>query len=247
MTSSLLVTGATGRLGEAAVRLLAERGDRLLLTGRNAERLAELEKTFGEPGVVEVLHVDVSDPDGARRAAALAAERFDGLSGLVHLVGTFDVGPLMLTDVAAYQAVMASNFYSAVVTSQAVLPHLTDGGRLVFFGSPLAAEPMGGLSAYAAAKAALEAWVRSISHEVKKRGVHANLVSLTLVDTPEMRRERPGVVLDDTVSDELVARVIGFLTSEAADGLYGSVVPVVGKFGFASSLAGGPPAGRGPR
>ena len=190
--SALLITGATGALGEATVRVLAERGHRLLLTGRGGDRLAELEAKFGRPGVVETMQIDATQPDGAQQAAARAAERFDGLGGLVHLVGRFGFGPLMLTDVGVYDEMMAANFRSAVVATQAVLPHLTEGGRLVYFSTPLAIEPLAALSAYAAAKAALLTWVRSIAHEVKRRGIHANVVSMTIADTPELRAELQG-------------------------------------------------------
>lgn len=248
MTGSVfLVAGATGRLGEATVRLLAERGDKLLITGRNKDRLAELAKSHGTPGSLETLAVDITEPGGAQFAAAEAVRQFGSLTGLVHLVGQFSVGPLMLTDVSTYAEVLKSNFLSAVVATQAVLPHLTEGGRLVYFGSPLADEPLAALSAYAASKAALISWMRSVAHEVKRRGIHANAVSLTLVDTPEMREERPGLDLDHTVSAELVARAVGFLTSAESDGMYGSVVPVLGRFGFSSVLAGGPPPGVGGR
>lgn len=243
MSGAILVTGATGHLGEAVVRRLTERGDRLLLTGRDGARLAELGKSYGEDGQVATLVSDVLDPTVVQEAAAFGAERFDGLKGMVHLVGDFSFGPLMLTDLSTYEAALAANFLSAVTATQAVLPHLGEGGQLVYFGTPLSDEPLGGLSAYSAAKAALTTWVRSISHEVKRRGVHANLIALTLVDTPQLRADRPGIDLDQTVSAELVARAVDFLTSEASEGIYGSIVPVVGKFGFTSALAGGPPAG----
>ena len=245
---SLLVTGATGRLGPATVRALRERGDRLLLTGRNGARLAELAETtaaLGGPGEAAVLVADTARPDGAQHAAAEAASRFGSLDGLVHLVGSFAVGPLMLTDVSSYEDLLRANFLSAVVATQAVLPHLTEGGKLVYFGTPLADEPLAAMSAYAASKAALISWMRSTAHEVKNRGIHANAISLTLVETPEMRKERPHVDPALTVDAELVARAVRFLTGEDSDGMYGSVMPVVGKFGFSSALAGGPPPGAG--
>ncbi|GAB3744509.1 SDR family oxidoreductase [Microlunatus parietis] len=242
---ALLITGATGPLAEPVVRVLADRGHRLLLTGRNAEKLAELDQRYGSPGVIETFQVDAAQPDGAQQAAARAAERFDGLGGLVHLIGRFGFGPVMLTDIAVYDELIMSNFRSAVVATQAVLPHLTEGGRLVYFSTPLAVEPLAALSAYSAAKAALTTWVRSMAHEVKRRGIHANVVSMTIADTPKMRAERPGLDLDHTVDPALVARAVGFLTSPESDGLYGSVVPVLGKFSYSSVLAGGPPPGVG--
>ncbi|GAA2846831.1 SDR family oxidoreductase [Streptosporangium fragile] len=242
-----LITGATGRLAEPVIGLLGGRGDRLLLTGRDKGRLAELERRHGAAGRIEALVTDVSDPEGARLAAEEAVRRFGRLDGLVHLVGGFRAGPLFLMDTGAYEQMLRDNFLSAVTATQAVLPHLTEGARLVYFSTPLADEPLPALSAYAAAKAALVAWVRSIAHEVKRSGIHANTVVMTMADTPDKRRERPQMNFDHTVTPELVARVVGFLTSEAADGLYGSCVPVLGRFEFTSELGGPPPGVGGPR
>ncbi|MEU4537644.1 SDR family oxidoreductase [Streptosporangium sp. NPDC023825] len=242
-----LITGATGQLAEAVIELLGARGDRLLLTGRDKDRLALLERRHGVAGRIETLAADVSDPEGARLAAEEAVRRFGRLDGLVHMVGGFRAGPLFLMDSGVYEQMLRDNFLSAVTATQAVLPHLTEGARLVYFSTPLADEPLPALSAYAAAKAALVAWVRSIAHEVKRSGIHANTVVMTMADTPDKRRERPGMNFDHTVTPDLVANVVAFLTSEAADGLYGSSVPVLGRFEFKSELGGPPPGGGGPR
>ncbi len=240
MSPAFLITGATGPMAEATVRLLAERGDRLLLTGRNADRLAELAKSYE----VETLVADVTKPLSAQHAAAQAKERFGQLDGMVHLVGSFQVGPVHLTAMAEYERLMLGNFLSAVQATQAVLPHLEAGARLVYVGSVLAGEPLPGFGAYAASKAALLAWVRAFAHEAKHRDIHANAVMMTMADTPDARRDRPHVNFDEAVTPEVVARAIGFLTSDAADGMYGSVVPVLGKFGFSTALAGPPPGRR---
>jgi NAD(P)-dependent dehydrogenase (short-subunit alcohol dehydrogenase family) len=232
-----LLTGATGPVAEAVIAVLAGRGERLLLTGRNDKRLAELAETYD----AETFAVDVTLPEGAESAAAETVRCFGGIAGLVHLVGSFQAGPVMRTAPEQFEDLMRVNYLSAVYTTRAVLPHLKDGGRVVFFGSPLAAEPLPALSGYAASKAALLAWARSFSHEVKGRGIHVNAVVMSMADTPEARRERPHVDFDHAVTPELVARTVGFLTSEAADGLYGSLVPVQGRFGFSSALAGPPP------
>ena len=243
---AFLITGATGQLGATVVEQLAGRGDRLLLVARDKDRLADLEAELGVEGKVETLVADVSDPEDARRAAGEAVSRFGRLDGLVHLVGGFHAGPLFLTAPDVYERMLRDNFLSAVTATQGVLPHLGEGGRLVYFGTPLADVPLPGLSAYAAAKAALVTWVQSIAHEVKRKGVHANAIVMTMADTPAKRRERPQMNFDHTVSPELVARVVGFLTSSASDGLYGCAVPVLGRFEFSSELGGPPPGVGGP-
>ncbi|GIG92068.1 SDR family NAD(P)-dependent oxidoreductase [Plantactinospora endophytica] len=241
-----LVTGATGPMAGATVALLAKRGDRLLLVGRDRERLALAERVHGVPGQVETYQADVSEPGGAAAAVGAAVDRFGGVAGLVHLVGAFAAGPALRTDAAELDRLVRANLFSAVLTAQAVIPRLTGGGRLVFFASPLAQEPLPGLSGYAATKAALVAWLRSLSHEVKHLGVHVNTVVMTMADTPEARAERPQMNFDEAVTPEQVAKVVGFLTSDAADGLYGAQVPVLGRFGFTTTLIGRPPGGPGP-
>lgn len=246
MSAVYLVTGATGPVAGATIRLLVDRGDRLLLTGRNKERLAELDEQYAGTGRVGTHVCDLTQPLGAPDAVERAVERFGRLDGLVHMIGHFHAGPVMATDPEVYEQVVRTNFLSAVRATQAVLPRLDRGGRLVYFGTPLAQEPLAGLSAYAAGKAALMAWVRGLSHEVKHRGVHANVVVMTMADTPEAREQRPHVDFSEAITPELVARAVGFLTSDAADGLYGSAVPVLGRFGFSTALA-APPPGRGGR
>jgi 3-oxoacyl-[acyl-carrier protein] reductase len=242
-----MITGATGGLAESVIELMGGRDDRLLLVGRNKDRLAELEEEFGAPGRIETLAADVSDPEGASYAAAEAVGRFGRLDGMVHMVGGFRAGPLFLTNPGVCEDMLRANYLSAVTATQAVLPHLGEGGRLVYFSTPLADVPMPALSAYAAAKAALVAWAGSIAHEVKRTGIHANTVVMTMADTPGKRRERPHMNFDHTITPELVARVVGFLTSPASDGLYGACVPVLGKFEFKSELSGPPPGVGGPR
>lgn len=248
MTSPVFViTGATGQLAGSVIDLLGGRGDRLLLVGRNKDRLAELDEEFGAAGRIETLAADVSDPDGASYAVAEAVGRFGRLDGLVHLVGAFRAGPLFLMNSGVCEDLLRANYLSAITATQAALPHLGEGGRLVYFSTPLADVPMPALSAYSAAKAALDAWVGSIAHEVKRSGVHANTVVMTMADTPAKRRERPDLDVEHMVTPELVARVVGFLTSPASDGLYGCRVPVLGKFEFTSRLGGPPPGVGGPR
>jgi NAD(P)-dependent dehydrogenase (short-subunit alcohol dehydrogenase family) len=241
MTGATIITGATGELAPAVISALVARGDRLLLVGRNTERLNEVAVNFGAPGVVETFAADVGDPRQAAEVAEAAVHRFGSVAGLVHMVGGFGASPVVFTTPATYEELLAANFLSAVTATQALLPQLSEGGHLVYFSTPLAEEPLRAMSGYAAAKAALVAWVRSLSHEVKHMGIHANIVSMTVADTPSKRAERPDWDFDQTVAPEVVAEVVEFLTGPGAVGLYGACIPVLGRFGFTSDLSGPPP------
>jgi NAD(P)-dependent dehydrogenase (short-subunit alcohol dehydrogenase family) len=240
MTGRFLITGATGPVAGATIERLAARGDALLLTGRNETRLIELGLHHGEPGRIETHAVDVTTPMGAQDAVDATVNRLGGIDGVVHMVGSFQAGPVANTPPERYEALMRVNFLSAVYVTQAVLQAVRGESRLVYFGTPLVQEPLAGLGCYSASKAALLTWMRSMSHEVKHRSVHANAVVMTMADTPDARAARPHVDFTEAVTPELVARTVEFLTSDAADGLYGALVPVLGRFGFSSALAGPP-------
>jgi NAD(P)-dependent dehydrogenase (short-subunit alcohol dehydrogenase family) len=236
-----LVTGPTGAMGEAVVGKLAASGHRLLLAARNEGRLKEIADSVDAADRVATIVADTTEPLQARRAVSEAIDRFGRIDGLIHLVGGFHIGPVMLTDLDAYLRMYQSNLLSAVSATQAVLPQLADGGHLVYLSSVLASEPFPGFGAYAASKAALQAWVRSLAHEVKHRGVHANTVVMTMADTAEARAQRPNVDFEQATKPAAVADVVDFLVSPAANGLYGVTVPVLGKFEFSTALMAGPP------
>jgi NAD(P)-dependent dehydrogenase (short-subunit alcohol dehydrogenase family) len=236
-----LVTGPTGAMGEAVVGKLVRSGHRLVLAGRNETRLKELVESAPDRDALAVVVADTTEPLSARRAVSAAIERFGRIDGLIHLVGGFHIGPVMLSDLDAYRRMFHVNVVSAVSATQAVLPQLSDGGHLVYLSSVLASEPFAGFGAYAAAKAALQAWVRSLAHEVKHRGVHANTVIMTMADTPESRANRPHVDFDHATKPSAVADVIDFLLTPAADGFHGAALPVLGKFEFSTALLAAPP------
>ncbi|TKA11201.1 SDR family oxidoreductase [Actinacidiphila oryziradicis] len=236
-----LVTGPTGAMGEAVVGKLAASGHRLMLAARNESRLKEIADSAAAPDQIATVVADTTKPLLARRAVSETIDRFGRIDGLIHLVGGFHVGPVMLSDLDAYTRMFQANLLSAVSATQAVLPQLADGGHLVYLSSVLAREPFPGFGAYAASKAALQAWVKSLAHEVKHRGVHANVVVMTMADTEEARAQRPHMDFEQATKPAAVADVVDFLVSPAAGGLFGVMVPVLGKFEFSTGLMAGPP------
>jgi 3-oxoacyl-[acyl-carrier protein] reductase len=243
----VLVAGATGALGPDVVTRLVAAGHKVVITGRSEDKLARLAAQY-PPDTIAPIAVNMADPLDAGRGVAEVVDRFGGIDALVNLIGDFQVGPVMLTDLAAYRRLFETNVLAAITATKAVLPQLGDGGSLVYVSSVLANEPFPGFAGYAASKAALVAWVRGLSHEVKHRGVHANVVMMTMADTPEARRQRPNVDFEQATRPENVAKVIEFLLSSGAEGLYGATIPVLGKFEFSTVLAapppGAPPIGR---
>jgi NAD(P)-dependent dehydrogenase (short-subunit alcohol dehydrogenase family) len=245
---AFVLTGATGHLGEYVARHLVARGDHVMLGGRDEGRLRALHDRLDGAAATAFCTADVLEPAEADTAAARARERFGRLDGLVHLVGAFHVGtPASLVAPNVYLDLYRSNVLSAVASTAAVLPHLDAGGYLVYLSSLLAEQPMAAAAPYAAAKSALHAWVRALSREVKERGVHANVIVTSRIDTPARRAQFPGADYSTWVRGDDLAALVAALTSPAAAALHGAIVPAVGTFALEPpagavrrELAGGP-------
>jgi 3-oxoacyl-[acyl-carrier protein] reductase len=170
----VLVTGGGSGLGKAVAARFRAAGDAVIITGRDAGRLAATALEIGARAVT----CDATDPAQVTR---LAAEAGAGLDVLVNMAGgntdfTRPAGQdADLEDVAAaWRANLDANLVSAVLTTTAVLPGLRAGGTIVNVGS-IGAEYAS--TSYGAAKAALAAWTAGLSADVGPRGLTANVIS----------------------------------------------------------------------
>jgi 3-oxoacyl-[acyl-carrier protein] reductase len=235
LSRTVLVTGGTSGIGRAVAERFAADGAEVVVTGRHqdtVERAAEEMKELGVRGVV----CDASDP---AQVGALSG-RLDTLDVLVNaaggLAGPADGGGSALDRVLAqWQASLAQNLLTAVLTTTAVQDLLTADGRVISMGS-IGAERRGG--SYGAAKAALAAWNASLSAELAPRGVTCNVIAAGYIAgtnffqggmTEERRAalvaethdKRPGTVDD-------IAATAYFLASPGARHITGQTLHVNG-------------------
>ncbi|MBB3083502.1 SDR family NAD(P)-dependent oxidoreductase [Geodermatophilus sabuli] len=156
-TPTALVTGASRGLGAALTEALNRRGWRLVVDGRDPDRLAATVAALPRPDLVTAVPGDVAD---AAHRAALAAAVPDRLHLLVN--NASDLGPTPLPrladlPVAALERVLAVNTVAPLALLQAVLPALERaGGRVVDISSDAAVEAYPGWGGYGASKAALD-------------------------------------------------------------------------------------------
>jgi 3-oxoacyl-[acyl-carrier protein] reductase len=183
----VLVTGGGNGLGKAvAARFLAD-GDTVIITGRNAGRLA---RTAAEIGARPVT-CDATDP----RQVAELAEGLDGdLDVLVNMAGgntdfTRPAGQQkdLAQVAAAWRANLDANLLSAVLTTTAVLGRFRPGGSIINVGS-IGAEYAS--TSYGAAKAALAAWTAGLSAEVGPTRLTANVISPGYIAGTDFFRDR---------------------------------------------------------
>lgn len=158
-----LVIGATGALGGGIARALHDAGATVVLTGRDADRLAAVGRDLDAPTFV----LDVVDVE---RSAATVADAVDALGGLDLLVvatGVPAFGPAVDADPVVVEELFAVNTLGVTGVVRAALPHL-DGGVAVVLSAILADTPTAGMADYSAAKAALSAWLTVARREHRR-------------------------------------------------------------------------------
>ena len=165
----LLVLGGSGQLGRRIARVAATHGAAVALAGRDPSRLAEAAAHAG-PGVITIA-LDLGEP--ARFAPALAEvhSRLGGLDGIVNAAGVVAFGPLAETGDDVIDELVAVDFSGPLKLMRTVLPYLEGDGFWVNLTGVVAEQPMAGLAAYSAVKAALSAASRAAARELRRSGV----------------------------------------------------------------------------
>lgn len=174
---NVLVTGGSSGIGAAIAEKLAAAGCRLVVLGRDDNRLDALTRRTGARALV----ADLCTPEGLARAAD-AASQADLLVNSAGIGWAGDLAAMAEPDIAA---LVALNLTVPIQLTRAALPGMRARGRgqLVFVSS-IAAVGVGGEAAYAATKAGLRAFAASVRHEVAGQGIGVTTVLPGAVRTP---------------------------------------------------------------
>jgi NAD(P)-dependent dehydrogenase (short-subunit alcohol dehydrogenase family) len=225
----IAVAGVGGGLGPVVARELGERGATVAGTDRSEEALAALGEELGLGERWDGRAVDLLDEGATRQWCAALVERFGRVDGVVHLVGGWRGGaPLHeepLEDWALLHDLLIRTvqhttraFHDQIAAS----PH----GRFILVSAKQAQEPSNSNAAYAAAKAAAEAWTLALADGFEPGGATANIIVVDAILTPKMREENPGKDFPTFTSAEELAAAIAFVCSEAAARMNGQRLPL---------------------
>lgn len=171
MIKTWLITGCSNGLGHALAEAVLARGDRLVATARDVETLRDFERCF--PTQVRLAQLDVTRPETAAQAVALAEQAFGGLDVLVNNAGYGMIGAVEEGSADEYRPLFETNVFGVIETSKAALPALRRRGsaRIVNITSGAGISGSAGYGYYNASKFAVEGLSEALAQEVGPLGI----------------------------------------------------------------------------
>ncbi len=174
---TIIITGASSGIGAAAAKLFAQEGANVVLGARRKHELEQLVEEISEDnGNASSLAGDVTDENYAKELAQLAVSHFGGFDGAFNNAGIMgNTIPIPEMDVRNWHSVINTNLTSAFFAAKAQIPHLQKQGKgsIVFTSSFVGFNNGGmpGMGAYAASKAGLIGFAKSLACEHAASGV----------------------------------------------------------------------------
>jgi NAD(P)-dependent dehydrogenase (short-subunit alcohol dehydrogenase family) len=229
-----LVTGGTSGIGRATAEALAREGARVLISGRDDARGAEVVASIkAGGGEAEFVRADLESPDDVRALAARAGE----VDILVNNAGVFPAGATHELPEARFDEAFAVNVKAPFLLTAAIAPRMVARGRgAIVNDTTMAAEfGMPGLSVYGASKAAVKLLTKAWAAEYGPKGVRVNAVSPGPTTTPGTDAMGGGfaaivstIPLGRAADPEEIAETIIFLASGKASYVNGAMIHVDG-------------------
>jgi NAD(P)-dependent dehydrogenase (short-subunit alcohol dehydrogenase family) len=181
----VLVTGASSGIGRAAAEHLAAHGARLSLVARNPERLEAVRAALPGDGH-SVYRIDLEGVDVAADAIVAIAKEQGAFDGIFYSAGATLVLPLRLLKDKHLDETFGAGVYGAFGTLKAAAKKgiMNDGGSIVVMSSVAALRGRPALSAYCAAKSAVDSLVRCAALEFAPRKIRVNSIRAAAVETP---------------------------------------------------------------
>lgn len=235
----VFIFGGNSGIGLAAAEGFAAEGAKLSITGRSRKTLDDAANKTG----ALALQSDMADAAASAEAIKAAVAEHGEIDVLFVNAGVGGFSPVPDVTEAFWDEVHDVNLRGAFFAAQAALPHMRDGGAIIFTGSIGSALGLAGNAVYAAAKAGLRAMARIFAIELAPRNIRVNVVSPGPTETPLFHRNpgmteadveamrgqmRASVPLNRIGEPREVARAVLFLASDEASFITAVDLPVDG-------------------
>jgi NAD(P)-dependent dehydrogenase (short-subunit alcohol dehydrogenase family) len=223
-----VVTGGSSGIGLGIAKDLAKHGARVIITGRNAEKL---QKAVGEIGSqASGIVVDIGKIADIKSLFERVNEEFGRVDVLVANAGGAEPAPLRMITEAHFDETVNTNLKGVLFTVQGALPLMVGGGSVVLIGSTASINPPEGMSVYGAAKAGVRNLVRAWIQELRGSGIRINVVSPGPTRTPGF---------DAYFPQDQAESVFAFLAEKSTVGRIGAPDDIAQTVSFLASDAAG--------
>lgn len=205
-----LVTGASSGIGRATAMLLADCGARVVLNGRDEVRLNETLSSLNGSGHL-AFATALQTADQTNDWVKSLLETTGPLNGVFHSAGIEMIRPARMIKQAQLDDVLGSSLFAAFGMARALSGKnaLVDGASLVFMSSVAGSTGQVGMTAYSAAKAAIDGMVRSLACELAAREIRVNSIAAGAVQTAMHERLTKGSG-DDAAQAYAGSHLLGF-------------------------------------
>jgi 3-oxoacyl-[acyl-carrier protein] reductase len=234
-----LVTGASRGIGMSIARVLGAQGATVIGTATSEKGAQAISDYLAEAGIAgSGMALDVTDADSVAATLQAITEQYGAVSVLINNAGITRDNLLMRMKDEEWEAIINTNLTSVYRLSKAVLRPMMKArkGRIISIASVVGISGNAGQTNYAAAKAGVIGFSKSLAREVGSRGITVNVVAPGFIDT-DMTRELPDEVktsllksipLERLGQTEEIAAAVGFLASPMAAYITGETINVNG-------------------
>lgn len=239
-----LITGATGGMGQAAAKGLAQAGAKVMLTGRDEAKLkpvlAEIEAAGGTAAYAAGRPDDLTD---MQRIVATTVERFGGIDILITAAGMNKPKPIVEQPLEEWQAIMDANLkatYLACKEAGKVMIAQGRGGKVILVSSTRGKLGMANYSGYCPSKGAVDSLTQTLGWEWGKYKINVNAIAPTVFRTPltqwmfddqsVYKNFLNRIPLGRLAEPEDLIGTLVFLSSHASDFLTGAILYVDGGY-----------------
>jgi NAD(P)-dependent dehydrogenase (short-subunit alcohol dehydrogenase family) len=228
MKRTVIITGAAGNLGKAAVEKFLKEECRVVGTVSPGKSLG-----YNVSGEVSVHEVDLTNEQDAEALVESVVRTHQNIDVAVLTVGGYGGGGIGKTDGSGLRKMYSLNFETAYFLARPVFLKMvkqSSGGRIVLIGSRTALEPLQGKSAlaYTLSKSLLFNLAACLNAEAAGKNVVTSVIVPSVLDTPENRKSMPNANFSEWVLPERVADILYFITSEQGKPLSDPVVKIYG-------------------
>lgn len=212
MPQNIIISGASGNLGQEVVKRLSDNGDKLYVTtgSRNPDMFNAFENVSAEA-------VNLLDGEASLNFVNQTISKANTIQAGIFLAGAFAMGDIVQTDDTLIEKMFGVNFFTAFHLVKPLIAHFEEngGGQFIFIGArpALEADQGAGSLAYALSKSLIFKLAEFINAEGKSKNITATVIVPSIIDTPTNREAMPDADFTKWIAPSDIAESIAFILS----------------------------------